>query len=145
MYTHKEIDNYSAQDVLSKEAVLDEIEKLQGSLPFYFFSVKYNYLLFFTYLSKRTNRKNSKIPFYICTIGLFTVIMDNGDQFIYLYKDKKWFFTSKIYGENDKVEIVDGAYINSLNRSFSKIYRARFIMPKIFSFGGKGQTDGQSI
>ncbi len=128
-----EMESYEGVKNVPKEAIEREIECLQTSLPFYFFSVKYNYLLFFVHISKRCNRKDDSVPAYIFKDGLFSVDLDEGNSFAYSYSDDKWYFASSRYPSSEKVEIVDITYINAIKKSFRRIYGLKFLYPRMFA------------
>lgn len=130
-----ELSEYKTLENANKAMIDDEIERLQASLPFYFFSVKYNYLLFFLHLADRKNRRESGsiIPKYTYSDDEFGVMIDGSDTFFFSYTDKKWYFTSSKYPSAERVEIVDETYIESLKKSLRRMYGLKFLCPRVFA------------
>ncbi len=133
MKIHPELDEYSIPAKLDRYVVENEAENLRSSLPYYFYSVKYHWLLFFMFVSKKSNRKEQGVTVPLCgySEGKFKVTVD-GNTFYYDYSEKKCYFASVKYASDILVEVTDRAYVNALKRSFRRIYGLKFILPYIF-------------
>ena len=125
-----EIREYKALEHVTKETLEEEADRLQKSLPFYFFTVKYNYLIFLTSLTDKGSRrkKHQHLPKHNYSDGLFTIMLET-DSYSYSYKDKQWYFSSSKYPCVDRIGLTDEDYIESFTRLVRKIYGIYFIFP----------------
>ena len=127
-----ELSEYNAIKSPTRQEVVEESERLSGSLPFYFFTVKYNYLIYMTSLSDRGSRRENHLcaPKHRYFNGIFSIFIET-DKFAYSYRDKKWYFSSTKYPDALQIELTDADYIENLTKVVRKIYGILFFFPML--------------